>query len=225
MDENEEKKEELYDVEVTDITNEAEESVESEVVSGIYTTGDVSKATGVTREMIRYYINEFSSFLHINQTKGKHHRINEEDFELLKMIVHLAKSGKKVAEIKGILRDPEQKIVFAGKSSTEQLILNLLADNNQQLITSLARILIENQEKQNRLLLEERSQAELDKEAMLNEIEELKQQIQKQNELYNQKEEENALYNAQLKEQIEKQNELLEKIAEQTNKKKFFWQR
>ena len=62
-------------------------------------------------------------------------------------------------------------------------------------------------------------------EAMLKEIEELKKQINKQNDTLRQKDEENAKYSIQIKEQIEKQNELLEKIAEQTNKKKFFWQR
>lgn len=225
MAENETIKEEFYDVEVVD-ADEIDESVEGEVVTGTYTTGDVAKATGVSREMVRYYIKYFSEFLSVQETEGRHKRINEEDFELLKFIAQQGKSGKKVAEIRGILKDENMRILFAGKSETEQIILNLLTENNKQLISTLCQLLGENQEKQNSLLLEERTRLDSDKKKMLEEIEELKEQINKQNDLFKQKEEENAKYNAQLREQVEKQNELLEKIVEQTannSKKRFLW--
>ena len=204
--------------------NETEETTEISDLSAsyiegkglFYKTGVVAEMIGVSRDMTRHYIKSFSEYMHIEYTSGGQYLVPPEDIDLLKTIAHLAKNGKKIAEIKGILKEPDMRQLYNGKSDIESVIANMLLKNNQYLFSAIQKVLLESENQRTERYLELHHEDELEKLKLREEIESLKHIVQEQNKVI-----EN--YMQQQEEKIKQQEEILQKIAQQTEKKKHWW--
>jgi DNA-binding transcriptional MerR regulator len=75
--------------------------------------GDVSKASGLPVSTIRFYENEFGSYLQIVKTSGGHRRFRGEDVEKLKYIHDLIHEKKKsLKEVKSALVSDKDPILL-----------------------------------------------------------------------------------------------------------------
>jgi DNA-binding transcriptional MerR regulator len=102
-----------------------------------YTSGEVAGMVGLTRDMVRYYTNEFSEFINPEKTNGGHLRYHAEDIELLRLILSLLKKHTP-SEIKIILSDKDVKMVYSNVGDEQQGLLKLLLENNKYLASQIA---------------------------------------------------------------------------------------
>lgn len=161
-----------------------------------YTSGEVAKMVGISRDMVRYYTDEFKEFMNVEKTKGNHLRYKGEDIETLRLILTLLKKHTP-AETKAILSDKDVRLVYANTGDEEQGFLKLLMMNNKYLADQLNNLLTQTSQA---LMIERKESEDAKYEKLINEMVELKEEN---------KELKNMLYN------------VLEKLDE-TNKKKGF---
>lgn len=143
-----------------------------------YTSGQVASMIGISRDLVRYYTNEYEEFLNPDRTKGGHLRYRGDDIETLRLILSLLKKHS-AAETKSILRDKDVKLIYANSGDEEKGMLKILFENNKYL----ADLIIERLEnsvaiKQQELLIEQKEKENIIYEELLDNIKSLKEENQ-----------------------------------------------
>ena len=174
-----------------------------------YSTGEVAKRLGISRDMTRKHIHDFEEFLHItySQPEGKyrHMRLLSTDMDLLEKIVRLRKNRHSIESIKQLLRDPDiLGPMMLSSGDVNNVLPDLLARNNVALLTEVKK-LIDDGVDQNRKLLESNEKKDQAIDTLHEEVDELKGLLLKQTET------------------IQAMKEALDEQAASNAKKKGFW--
>lgn len=115
--------------------------------------GEVSKATGLPVSTIRFYENEFGTYLQIVKTSGGHRRFRREDVEKLKYIHDLIHDKKKtLKEVKSALVSDKDPILLRRDIDLLLEVFEGLVQENARLKAALEvlgnRVLILEEEKE-----------------------------------------------------------------------------
>ena len=154
----------------------------------LLTTGEVARRLGISRDMTRQHIKEFSEFLHVSYngtTEGKyrHMRIPSTDVELLEWIVRLRKNRHSVEQGKDLLRDPAIAGSLNFKSPDyNELFDEILKRNNAFLLGNIQNML-EGTTKENQKLLELSKDKDIVIDEMAKKIDALEQTLEQQNQV------------------------------------------
>jgi len=167
-----------------------------------YTSGDVAKIVGISRDMVRYYTVEFEEFIMPDKTTGGHLRYKSKDIDILKLILSLLKTHT-TAEIKELLRDKDIKTVYENVGDEYHGLLKLLLENNKYLADLLVKGLSEKLMYHKIMMLEQKQKEEELYNTIIKELDYLKKE------------------NEELKELIKKAF----KKEEESRNKRGFWKR
>ena len=112
--------------------------VEAEKTDGLISIGDVSQRTGLPVSTIRFYENEFGTYLQIVKTAGGHRRFRPEDLEKLKYIhdlIHVRK--KSLKEVKAALLSDKDPVLLRRDIDLLLEVYETTVQENQRLRSAL----------------------------------------------------------------------------------------
>lgn len=99
-----------------------------------YSIGQASKLLNLPISTIRFYENEFSSYLNIIKTSGKHRRFRPEDIEKLKYIHSLIHDQKKsLKEAKSLLLSESDPLLIRRDVDLLLEVFEKLTEENQKM--------------------------------------------------------------------------------------------
>lgn len=112
--------------------------VDPEKTDDLMSIGDVSREAGLPVSTIRFYENEFGTYLHVAKTAGGHRRFRSEDVEKLKYIHDLIHARKKsLKEVKSALVSDKDPVLLRRDIDLLLEVYGTVVQENQRLRSAL----------------------------------------------------------------------------------------